>query len=153
MEKRYGTSACSSLVVWPHLSAGEAGKCSPPSGQALSHLPTYVCAKSLQLCLTLCGPWSVAQQVLLSIRFSRQEYWSRLPCPPPRDLPNPGIEPISLTSPALAGGFFTPSTTWEALPVSICGEFSSLFVVLKEKHIRIGVRIKAFDSNPGLVRT
>ena len=56
MEIRYGTSACSSLVVWPHLSAGEAGKCSPPSGQALSHLPTYVCAKSLQLCLTHCEP-------------------------------------------------------------------------------------------------
>ena len=40
------------------------------------------------------------------------EYW--LPCPSPRDLPNPGIEPASLTSPALAGVFFTTSTTWEA---------------------------------------
>ena len=41
--------------------------------------------------------------------FSRQEYWSGLPCPPPGDLPNPGIEPVSLTSPALAGGLFTTS--------------------------------------------
>ena len=39
--------------------------------------------------------------------FSRQEYWGGLPCPPPGDLPNPGIEPMSLASPALAGGFFT----------------------------------------------
>ena len=46
--------------------------------------------------------------------FSRQEYWSGLPCPPPADLPDPGIEPVSLMSPALAGGFFTTSTTWEA---------------------------------------
>ena len=39
--------------------------------------------------------------------FSRQEYWSGLPCPPPGDLPNPGMEPVSLMSPALASGFFT----------------------------------------------
>ena len=44
--------------------------------------------------------------------FSRQEYWSGLSCPPPRDLPDPGIEPVSLKSHALAGGFFTTSTTW-----------------------------------------
>ena len=41
--------------------------------------------------------------------FSRQEYWNRLPSPSPGDLPNPGIKPVSLTSPALAGGFFTTS--------------------------------------------
>ena len=40
--------------------------------------------------------------------------WSGLPCPPPEDLPNPGIEPESVTSPALAGGFFTTSATWAA---------------------------------------
>ena len=45
--------------------------------------------------------------------FSRQEHWSGLPCPPPGDLPYPGIKPPSLTSPALAGGFFTTSATWE----------------------------------------
>ena len=48
------------------------------------------------------------------MRFSRQEYWSRLPCPSPRVLPNPAIEPMSLMSPALAGRFFTSSTIWEA---------------------------------------
>jgi len=46
--------------------------------------------------------------------FSRQEYWSGLPCLPPGDLPDPGIEPGSLVSPVLAGGFFTTSATWEA---------------------------------------
>jgi len=46
--------------------------------------------------------------------FSRQESWSGLPFPPPGDLPNPGIEPASFISPALAGGFFTTGTTWEA---------------------------------------
>ena len=46
--------------------------------------------------------------------FSRQEYWSGLPRPPPGDLPNPGIEPISFMSPTLAGRFFTISVTWEA---------------------------------------
>ena len=58
--------------------------------------------------------WTVAPQALLSLGFFRQEYWNGLPCPPPGDLPIPGIEPASLTSPALAGGFFTTSATWEA---------------------------------------
>ena len=56
-------------------------------------------------------PWTVACQAPLSIGFSRQEYWSGLPCLPPGDLPSPGIEPASLTSPALARGFFTTSAT------------------------------------------
>ena len=58
--------------------------------------------------------WTVAHQAPLSMGFSRQKYWSELPCPPPRDLPNPGVEPMSLSSPALADGFFSTSTTWEA---------------------------------------
>ena len=56
--------------------------------------------------------WTVAYQASLSIRFFRQEYWSELPFPTPGDLLDPGIEPISLSTPALAGGFFTTSTTW-----------------------------------------
>ena len=58
-------------------------------------------------------PGTVAHQASLSMAFSRQEYWSGLPCPYPGDLPDPGIEPASLMSPALADGFFTTSTTWE----------------------------------------
>ena len=59
-------------------------------------------------------PWTVARQAPLSMGFSRQEYWSGLPCPPPGDLPDPGIEPVSPAYPALGGGFFTISITWEA---------------------------------------
>ena len=51
--------------------------------------------------------WTVALQAPLSMEFPRQEYWSGLPFPPPGDLPDPRIEPASLGSPALAGGFFT----------------------------------------------
>ena len=51
--------------------------------------------------------------------FSRQEYWSRWPFPPPGDLSDPETEPVSLMSPALAGRFFTTSTIWEALKVLI----------------------------------
>ena len=59
-------------------------------------------------------PWIVAHQAPLSMEFSRPEHWSRLLCPPPGDIPNPGIEPMSLMSPALASGFFTTRATWEA---------------------------------------
>ena len=48
-----------------------------------------------------------------------EQYWSGLPFPPPGDLPDPGIEPTSLSSPTLAGGFFTTSANWEALTVYI----------------------------------
>ena len=69
--------------------------------QLLSHV---------QLSVTL---WTVACQAPLSTGFFRQEYWSGSPCPPPGDLPDPGIEHKSLMSPALAGRFFTTSATWE----------------------------------------
>ena len=52
-------------------------------------------------------PWTVARQVPLSMGFSRQEYWSRLPFPSPGDIPDPWIEPTSLMSPALPGRFIT----------------------------------------------
>ena len=60
----------------------------------------------MKLCSTLVTPWTVAHQAPLSMRLSRQEYWSGLPLPSLGDLPNPGIERVS---PALAGGFFTQS--------------------------------------------
>ena len=60
-------------------------------------------------------PWIVAHQAPLSMGFSRQEYWSGLPCPSPGDLPDPGIRPVSLSLVLqLEGGFFITSTTWEA---------------------------------------
>ena len=51
-------------------------------------------------------PWTVVHQLPLSMGFSRQEYWSRLPFPSLGDLPDPGIESASLVSPALEGGFY-----------------------------------------------
>ena len=57
--------------------------------------------------------WTIACQSPLSMGFSRQEYWNGLPCPPPEDLPDAGIESVSLTPPALACGHFTTSATWE----------------------------------------
>ena len=63
-------------------------------------------------------PWTDAHQAPLSMGLSRQEYWSGLPFPLPGDLPNPGIKPVSLKSPALAIGFFTTSATLETLIMS-----------------------------------
>ena len=62
-----------------------------------------------QLCQTLCNPSdsSLSARLLCPWDFFRQEYWSGLPCPPSGDLPNPGMEPMSLMPPVLAGGFFT----------------------------------------------
>ena len=76
----------------------------------------YPCvrAKSLQLRWTLCDPLDCGLQTPLSMGFSRQEYWRGLPCPPPWDLPSPRTEPMSPECLALAGRFFTTSTTWEA---------------------------------------
>ena len=62
------------------------------------------------------GLWP--NQAPLSMEISRQGYWSGLAFPTPGDLPHPGIKPTSLTSPALTGGFFTTSTTWEAQTVT-----------------------------------
>ena len=68
------------------------------------------------LCMTL---WTVVHKTPLSMGFSRQEYWSGLPCPLPGDLLNPGVEPAPLMLPALGDGFF--SATWEVL--SDTGDF------------------------------
>ena len=73
-----------------------------------------VCTQLLSSVQLFATPWTVAYQASLSMKFSRQEYWSTLPCPPPGDFPDPGIEPMSLTSPALVGKFFTSSATWDA---------------------------------------
>ena len=78
-----------------------------------TEMGVHVCVLShfscIQLFVTL---WTVACQAPLSMGFSRQEYWDRLPSPPPGDLPGPGIKPESLMSPALAGVFFTTSVNW-----------------------------------------
>ena len=75
-------------------------------------------AKLLQSYLTLITG-TAAHQAPQCTGFCRQEHWSVLPSPPPGDLPDPGIEPVSLMSPALAGRFFITSTAWEAPPSSL----------------------------------
>ena len=65
------------------------------------------CAQPLSRVQLFAVPWTATHQVLLPMEFFRQEYLGRLPFPPPGDLPDPGIEPTSLASPAVAGVFFT----------------------------------------------
>ena len=79
-------------------------------------LSVCVCARMRMLSHfshVFANPWT--RQAPLSVVFSRQEYWSGLSCPPLGNHPILGIEPRSLVSPALAGGFFTTSATWEAI--------------------------------------
>ena len=74
-----------------------------------------VCVLSHFSCVRLFATlWTVASQTPLSMGFSRQEYWSESPCPPPGHLPSSRMEPVSLVSSALAGGFFTTRASWEA---------------------------------------
>ena len=86
--------------------------CQPSQSYGQEHVCVLSRFSSVCLCVSL---WTVARQAPLSMGFSRQEYWNGLPCPSPGDLPNPGIEPAFLMSPALAGRFLTTSATWEAL--------------------------------------
>ena len=106
------------MSLWQFYCSSKSGVRIPDSSPDPEALATilYFCvrAKLLQLSQLFVTLGTVACQALLSIGFSRQEYWSELPCPPPGDLPDTGIKPVSLMSPALAGGFFTTSATWEA---------------------------------------
>ena len=74
----------------------------------------YVCAQLLSRVRLFTTPWTVALQAPLSVKFSRQEYWSGLPFLTPGDLPNPGMKPAS---PALAGRFFTTTPPGKLKPV------------------------------------
>ena len=101
--------------------------------------------------------WTIAHQAPLSMGFSRQEYWTELPCPPPGDFPNPGIKPASLTSPALAGRFFTTSTTKSMynidLILSNVAKFASKMISVdtptnsREDNLDFGLRRS--ELNPG----
>ena len=84
-----------------------------------SYLYTYLCfmcwAKFFQSSPTLYNPMDDSPPGSSVHRIIQARVWSGLPCPSPGDLPDPGIKPMVLTSPALAGGFFTTNATWEAL--------------------------------------
>ena len=85
-----------------------------------------VCTHLLSCIWFFAIPWTVAHQTPLSVEFSREEYWSRLPCPPPRPLPNAGTEPTSLASPVLACGFLTTEPSGE--PNKNAGRWANLDV-------------------------
>ena len=81
------------------------------------HIGLCACTQSLSRVRLFATPWTVARQASVSMSFPRQEYCSGLPFPPPGHLPDPRIEPASLLSLALAGGYFTTWVTWEAQPM------------------------------------
>ena len=115
-----------------------------------------MCAKLLQPCPIFATLWTVACQTPVSVGFSRQEYWSGLPCPPPGDLPDLETKTMSLVSPALAGGFFPTSATWEVSTIpsctfeiggkrryfkSHCFKLLTLLNLITEKEIKYNIRI------------
>ena len=96
--------------------------------------------------------WPVVRQASLCMGFSRKEYWSGLPCPPPGDLPKPGIKSESLMSPVLAGRFFTTSATWGApwIIITASSLFASNFSLFKFfSHITVSPR---FDHGVSQLR-
>ena len=90
-------------------------RCLTDDGHLFTIMCVHVSIQSLSPVHLFVTPWTVAHEAPLPMRFLKQEYWSGLPFPPPGHLPDPGIEPASLASPALAGGFFTTSATWKYL--------------------------------------
>ena len=102
-------------------------------------LPGSLAFNSARVCVLSCFSvwlfvtlWTIHRQAPLALGFSRQEHWSGSPCPLPGDLPDPGIELESLTSPAQAGGFFTTSATWEA--PSQCTDLKSFRLFVLKMH-------------------
>ena len=87
--------------------------------------------------------WTGAHQAPLSIGFSRQEHWNRLLCPHPGHLPDPGIEPLSLTSLALAGRFFNSNTTWG----------SPCITVQRKNQVNLCRRLNEHEKNPLIYQT
>ena len=85
----------------------------------------------VQLFVTL---WTVACQAPLFMEFSRQDYWSELPFPPPGDLPDPGIKPVSPLSPALADGFLTTAPLGKPLRNPGAGKSVTLLNASSKTH-------------------
>ena len=98
----------------PQAYDGARSECRRIQASFLTRHPCAPVLHSFNLVRLFVTPWIVGPQAPLSVGFSRQEHWRGLPCPPPGDPPDPGTEPASQESPALAGGFFTTSATWEA---------------------------------------
>ena len=91
------------------------------------------CFSHFQLSAT---QWTATCQAPLSAGFSRQEYWSESPCPPPGIFPTQELKPKSLTSPALAGGFFTTSISWEVIRPPAFKRREVTAHVMKRRHYK-----------------
>ena len=94
-----------------------------------------VCAQLVPCVWLFATPWTVAHQTLLSMEFSRQEYWSGLPFPTPGDLPNPGKEPMSSVSPTLSGRFYTTAPPRKPVASSYLGYNDLLLCRLVVNHV------------------
>ena len=106
----------------------------------------WVHAQSVHPIGLFATPWTVAHQVPLSLEFPRQEYWSKLPFPSPGDLPDPGIEPMSPESPALADGFYNIEPPGKPMIILVSftkeGKYNSFIYVC--------VKVKVTQSCPTL---
>ena len=102
-----------SYFLFPSSALSPPGLFSPGSGEK-DTMCVCACILSRFSCVRLfVTPWTIAHQAPLSMGILQARILSGLPCPPPGDLPHPGIKPTSLMSPAWADGFFTTSATWE----------------------------------------
>ena len=95
------------LILWTELPARHTQFFEGIDLEELKYQDTHNVAQSLSCVWLFATLWTVDCQTLLSMEFSKQEYWSALPFSLPGTLPNPGIEPMSLVSPAFSGRFFT----------------------------------------------
>ena len=94
---------------------------------------------------------TIACQALLSMGFSRHEYWNRLPCSPPRDLPHPGVKLASPMTPALTGAFFTTSATWEAPILSCVCLVAQLYLTVTSGTVALQAPLSlGFFKNTGM---
>ena len=104
---------------------------------------TYIVYMCVYVCSfvshSLWPPWTIACQAPLSIEFSSQEYCSELPCPPPGDLPNPGIEPTNPESFALAGGFFTAVPPEKPIYIHVCIYIYNIGIYIHYTHMSVCV--------------
>ena len=104
----------------------------------------FICFSGVQLFVT---SWTVAHQALLSMEFSRQEFWSGLPCPSPRDLPDPEMKPVS---PALAGIFFTTEPPGKPSVMANVSKYLKVHGVRRrerKKHIPMLVKVQLGPLN------
>ena len=114
------SSVSLSFLIWkkaqylPSIISLRIQRDSPRKYHLVCGMCECVCAKSLQLCPSLCNPKDCSLPGSSVHGILQARNWSGWLCPPPGDLPDPGIKPASLLSPALTGGFFITSTAWKA---------------------------------------